>query len=160
MAEILQGKKFKCAFCGGSGIQPRFLHSRCIACRGKGEVEFDGPAIQCPACQGKGTAPGSLTLSCIRCAGLGVMEKRSAGKDAADIIGKRLGEITKRLEWTRQETEKKTKEVEKRLKPIKPFIKELKKETLKYSKLTSGQAQWLKELGNKIKKGWQSLWED
>jgi len=112
-------------------------------------VEFNGPAIKCPSCQGKGTASGLLTLSCIRCAGIGVIEKDVEDKDAADIIGGRLGEITKRLRWTRKKTEKRIREVEKRFKPINPFIKELKKEI-----------QWFEKLGNKIKRGWKSLWED
>ena len=76
-----------------------------------------------------------------------MIEKRET-EDAAGIIGERLGEITKRLQWTKKEAEKKTKEVEKRLKPIKPFIKEVKKETA-----------WLEKLGNEIKKAWGSLWE-
>lgn len=145
MAEILQGRKFKCAFCGGTGVQPRSLKSRCLACRGKGEVEFRGPAITCPSCKGKGKSPGALRLTCIRCKGAGVVEKG----EAADVLGERLGEIVKRLLWTRKETEKKTKEVEKRLKPIKPFIKEVQKETL-----------WLEKLGNNLKKAWESLWKD
>jgi DnaJ-class molecular chaperone len=117
MADILQGKKFKCAFCKGTGVQLRSLKSRCLACRGKGEVEFENP-IKCPSCQGIGkTSPSSL-LSCIHCQGVGVIEKsEKAG--------------------------------EKRLKPIKPFVKEIKKETA-----------WLEKLGNKIKNGWQSLWQD
>ena len=94
------------------------------------------------------TSPSSL-LSCIHCRGVGVIEKSEKAGEVADIIGERLGEITKRLGWTRKEAEKKTKEIEKRLKPIKPFVKEIKKET-----------QWIETLGNKIKKGWQSLWED
>lgn len=145
MVEILQGRKFKCAFCGGTGVQPRSLKSRCLACRGKGEVEFKGTAITCPSCKGKGKSPGALGLACIRCKGAGVCEK----EEAADVLGERLGEIVKRLSWTRKETEKKTKEVEKRLKSIRPFVKEVEKESL-----------WLNKLGNKIKKGWQSLWED
>lgn len=59
-----------------------------------------------------------MELACIRCKGVGIVEKR----EAVDVLGERLGEITKRLSWTRKETEKKTKEVEKRLKSIKPFI--------------------------------------
>lgn len=144
MAEILQGKKFKCAFCGGTGIQPRSLKSRCFPCRGKGEVEFEDSAITCPLCKGKGRSPGALGLACIRCKGVGVIKKR----EAVDVLGEHLGEITKRLQWARKETEKKTKKIEKRLKPIKPFIKEVEKETL-----------WLEKLGNKIKEEWKSLWE-
>lgn len=163
--KIFQGPAsgWKCAFCKGSGIQPRSLRSRCIACRGKGKVEFANP-IKCPSCQGMGrTSPSSL-LSCVRCRGVGVIEKNEKGGDTTDIIRERFGEITKRLRWTRGETEKKTKEVEKRLKPIRSFIKEVSaiggKESLKRGKLTSGQILWLNKLINKIKKGWQSLWED
>ncbi len=148
MTEILSGTKFKCAFCGGTGIQPRSLSSKCLSCRGKGEVEFDNPVVKCPSCQGKGTASGSQTLSCIHCRGVGVVEKNEGGGEVADIIGERLGEITKRLGWMRKETEKKTKEIEQRLQPVKPFIKEVKKETV-----------WFENLGNKIKKGWESLWK-
>ncbi|MBI2633281.1 MAG: hypothetical protein HYW78_02720 [Parcubacteria group bacterium] len=139
-------KKIKCAFCGGSGIQPRSLRSRCIACRGKGEAEFDGPAIQCSSCKGNGRAVNSSMLSCIRCSGLGVTEKIPESKDAAVIITERLGEIAKRLRWARKEAEKKTKKVEERLKSVKSFIKEIKK------------AQWFENLTNKIKKDWKFPW--
>lgn len=144
----MSGTKFKCAFCGGTGIQPRSLKSRCFACRGKGEVEFKGPAITCPSCKGTGIVSNSSTLSCLNCKGVGVIEKAKSEGGSQDIIGERLGEITERLRWVRKETEKKAKEIEKRLKPIKPFIKEVNKETV-----------WFENLGNKIKKGWKSLWE-
>ena len=146
MTEILSGTKFKCAFCRGTGIQPRSLHSRCLACRGEGEVEFGGPVIACPTCQGSGRVSHSSRLSCIRCRGVGVVEKNEEGGEVADIIGERLGEITKRLGWTRKEAEKKTKEIEQRLQPVKPFIKEVKKETI-----------WLQNLRNNLKKAWGSL---
>lgn len=71
-----------------------------------------------------------------------------AGKDTAGIFRERLGEITKKLKQARKKTKKKAKEIKERLKPVKPFIKEVKKETL-----------WFENLGNKIKKGWKSLWE-
>lgn len=141
MAEILSGTKFQCAFCGGTGVQPRSLKSRCFSCRGKGEVEFDGPVITCPSCKRKGRSPGSAILSCIQCQGVGVIEKAKVGADGSEALAERLGEITKRLRWTRKETEKKTGEIEKRLKPIRPFIKEVEKESL-----------WLKKLENKVKK--------
>lgn len=147
--EILKDKKFTCALCGGAGIQPGSLKSRCIACRGKGEVKFESPVIQCFACRGKGRASPSLMLSCIHCRGVGVMEKSERGGDVAEVIGERLGEITKRLQWARKETEKKTQEIERRFKPIRPFMKEVGKESL-----------WLNKLGNNIKRGWQSLWEN
>ena len=158
LKNIEKSGKIKCAFCRGTGIQPRSLSSKCLACRGKGEVNLEGPAIQCPSCKGTGRASNSSMLSCLHCKGVGVVEKAKSEGDSGNIIGKRLGEITKRLRWVRKETEKKTKEIEKRLKPIKPFIKEVsarggfalggKKETL-----------WLEKLGNKIKEGWESFWK-
>ena len=123
MAEILEDKKFKCAFCSGTGIQPRSLKSRCFACRGKGTVEFEGPATTCPSCKGKGRSPGALGLACIRCKGVGVVVKAKSEGGSGYIIGERLGEITKRLRWVRQETEKKEKEIEKKFKPINPFVR-------------------------------------
>lgn len=144
MTEIIQSKKFKCAFCGGSGKQPHSAFSRCSACRGKGEVEFKAPVAECPSCKGKGRAPGSAILSCICCRGAGVIEKdKKAGGDTAGIIKERLGEITKKLKRTRKETEKKAKEIKKRLEPVKPFIKKIGKE-----------ASWL----NLIKEEWKSIW--
>lgn len=142
---MLQGKKIKCAFCGGTGVQPRSLKSRCISCRGKGEVEFKSPAITCPSCKGKGRSLGALGLACIRCKGVGAVEK----EEAIDMLGARLGEIGRRLSWTRKETENKTKEIEKRLKPIRPFVREAKKETA-----------WLEKLGDNLKTIWRSLWEE
>jgi RecJ-like exonuclease len=141
MAEILSSTKFKCAFCGGTGIQPRSFKSRCLTCRGKGEIEFEGPAVQCSSCKGTGKTSNSFTLSCLSCKGAGAIEKVKSKSDVGDIVGERLGEITKRLQWMRKETEKKTEEIEQKLEPIKPLIKELKKETV-----------WLEKLKNKAKK--------
>lgn len=84
MTEILSGTKFKCAFCKGTGIQPRSLYSKCIACRGRGEVTLKGPAIQCPSCKGTGKASNSSTLSCLRCKGIGVIEKAKIEKGLVD----------------------------------------------------------------------------
>lgn len=154
MSDMLSGKKFRCAFCGGTGVQPRSLQSRCFACRGKGEVELTGPAIQCPSCKGTGRASNSSVLSCLHCKGIGVVEKVEIEKGQANIIGERLGEITKRLRWARKETEKKEKEIEERLKPVKPFIKEVS------AKGGKKEGLCLKKLGNKVKKAWESLWKD
>lgn len=138
------GKKFKCAFCGGSGRQPHSTFSRCVACRGKGEVEFKGPVAECPSCKGKGRAPCSAILSCIRCRGVGAIEKdEKSGENTANIIKERLEEITEKLKQTRKRTKKKTKEIKKRLEPVRPFIKKIKKE-----------ASWL----NLIKEEWKSIW--
>lgn len=147
MTEILQEKKFTCAFCGGTGVEPRSLKSICRACRGKKEVEFTGPAIACSICKGKGRSSIGIGLRCIPCKGVGVVEKSAGDGNVIKVIGERLGEITKRLQGVKKETEKKTKEIEKRLEPVKPFIKEVKKETI-----------WLQNLGNNLKKAWGSLW--
>jgi DnaJ-class molecular chaperone len=179
--EILKGKKFKCAFCGGTGIQPLSLKGRCAACKGARSVEFEGLTIRCPYCEGRGKAYRSSALSCLICSGLGAIQikepyeicpkckgnareigtmlycgrchgrgiiEKGCEQEPAKVVEERLEEITKKLKKVRKETEKKTKEIEKRLKPVKPFIKEVEKESL-----------WLKKLGNKIKKGWKSLWE-
>jgi len=144
MEKLLQDKKFKCAFCGGSGKQPHSAFSRCSACRGKGEVEFKRSVVECPFCKGKGKALGSAILSCIRCRGMGVIEKdKKAGEDMTSVFGERLEEITKKLKQTRKETEKKAKKIKKKLEPVKPFIKKVKKE-----------ASWL----NLIKEEWKSIW--
>lgn len=71
-----------------------------------------------------------------------VEKDKKADEDVADSIGERLGEITKRLQWVRKETEKK-------IEPIKPFTKEVKEKSV-----------WLKKLGNEIKKAWESLWRE
>lgn len=148
MAEILQ-----CAFCGGTGVQPRSLASKCIACRGKGEVKLKDPVIQCPACKGSGRAANSSALSCLHCKGVGVVEKTEIEKGSADIIQERLGEITKRLDWVQKEAAEKETEIEKKLKPIEPFAKEVKRKVKK-------EVVWIKELGDKLKKAWESLWKD
>ncbi len=134
MTKIIKRKKIKCAFCKGTGVQPRYLKSRC----------FNVLAITCPSCKGKGRSPGELGLACIRCKGVGVLEKG----EAVDVLVEHLGEITKHLSWMRKEAEKKTKEIEKQLKPVEPFIKEVKKETV-----------WFQNLENKIKEGWKFLWK-
>ena len=145
MTEILQ-KKFTCALCGGRGIQPRFLASRCLACRGYGEVKFENPAIACHSCKGKGRSPGALELACMRCKGVGVVEAEK--EETANALAGPLGEITKRLQEIKKETENKTKEIRKRLMPIKPFIQEIKKETV-----------WFKKLGNNLEETWESFWQ-
>lgn len=140
-----KSNNLKCAFCGGSGRQPHSTFSRCVACRGKGEVKFKEPVVKCPSCRGKGRASGSAILSCIHCRGVGVIEKyQKAGEGTASVLGKRLEEITKKLKQTREKTEKKAEEIKKRLEPIKPFIKKVRKEV-----------SWL----NLIKEEWKSIWK-
>ena len=76
-------KKIECAFCHGSGIQPRTVASRCSACGGKGKLVFNNPIISCPSCQGKGTAGTSL-LACINCRGIGVVEQEESIREVEE----------------------------------------------------------------------------
>lgn len=153
MTEVLKGQKFKCALCNGSGIQPRSFTSRCLACRGKGMVEFDEPAIQCPSCKGKGRVPPSFLLSCIQCRGVGVIKTKEREQDEISAMKGRLDEITDRLGWVKKEIKEKRHDIEKKVKLSKPVAKEIKKEVKE-------EVLWLKKLGSDIKKTWESLWED
>ena len=101
MAEILSGTKFKCAFCNGTGIQPRSLRSRCFACRGKGEVEFEKPVMNAQFVKDLAGSriPQDFLVSVVEAwAWLKKIRRRARvprqGR-VADIIGERLEEITK-----------------------------------------------------------------
>lgn len=88
-------KKIECAFCHGSGIQPRTVASRCSACGGKGKLVFNNPIISCPSCQGKGTAGTSL-LACINCRGIGVVEQEESIREVEEEpLKEPLKKITK-----------------------------------------------------------------
>lgn len=145
---MLSGKKFKCAFCKGTGIYPGSRVGKCASCRGKGEVKVKSPVIQCPVCKGRGKSLNSPILSCLQCKGIGVIEGAKNKSGLANMMGERMGEIVKRLKWVRKEIENKEAEIKNKLKPAQPYVKKIKKETL-----------WLKTLVNKIKKMWKSLWK-
>lgn len=101
-----------CAFCVGTGLAPHSIKMICLACHGKGKVEFEHAAIACPACKGNGRASGFSMLSCTQCRGVGMVEevheekthdgkqhekkrKRDIIKDIFRKIGKRLSEAVK-----------------------------------------------------------------
>ena len=69
-----------CAYCRGSGIQPR-QNLTCSVCRGVGVVTVEADAVLCPPCGGTGVEPqvfGGSLLPCLTCAGKGVLSARRA----------------------------------------------------------------------------------
>lgn len=41
MGEVLEGDKFKCSLCAGTGILPRTKGAKCPVCKGAGIVSLD-----------------------------------------------------------------------------------------------------------------------
>ena len=71
--EVVQGRIFVCAFCGGTGVLPRSKGIQCPVCRGQGRVEVDPLAILCAYCRGRGEANPRTNITCIVCRGKGVV---------------------------------------------------------------------------------------
>lgn len=183
--EILKEKKFKCVFCGGTGIQPLSLNGRCTACKGAGSVEFEGPTIRCSYCEGRGKAYRSSVLSCLVCSGLGVIQIKKPYeicpkcKGNAREIGSALycgrcrgrgvlekdGEqgfveiIEKRLGEITKRLKKIGKETKEQTREIKKRVKPIKKELKPLVQEAKKESLWLRKLGNKIKKEWEFLWK-
>lgn len=179
--EILKDKKFKCAFCGGTGIQPLSLKGRCAACKGAGYAEFEGPTIRCPYCEGRGKAYRSSALSCLICSGLGVIpvkepyeicpKCKGSAKEIGSVLycgrcrgrgiiekgrGQEASEIiAERLGEITKKLRGVRKETEKKTKEIEKRLKPAKPLIKEVGK----ESLWLKKLGNKIKEEWKSLWE-
>ena len=68
--ELLYGKEYECAFCGGEGQFPN--ESQCPVCRGSGQVVADPPVVRCAFCHGRGQVPPRSALTCCVCRGSGV----------------------------------------------------------------------------------------
>jgi DnaJ-class molecular chaperone len=61
-----------CAYCGGSGVDPKYGHgSRCPVCGASGKIMVTPPVITCLRCFGSGREGGDL--SCLACRGTGVV---------------------------------------------------------------------------------------
>jgi len=73
MGKILEGDKFKCALCGGSGILPRTKDIKCSVCRGSGIVSLTGPVTVCVYCKGRGEYPARSNITCSVCGGKGLV---------------------------------------------------------------------------------------
>jgi len=73
MGKIIEGDKFKCALCGGSGILPRTKDIKCSVCRGSGIVSLTGPVTVCVYCKGRGEYPARSNITCPVCGGKGLV---------------------------------------------------------------------------------------
>ena len=68
-----------CAYCGGSGVNPKYGHaSRCPVCGASGKVMVTPPVVTCLRCLGSGREGANLT--CLACRGTGAVSVR---KEAA-----------------------------------------------------------------------------
>ena len=68
-----------CAYCRGSGVNPKYGHaSRCPVCGASGKVKVTPPVVTCLRCLGSGREGGNLT--CLACRGTGAVSVR---KEAA-----------------------------------------------------------------------------
>ena len=61
-----------CAYCGGSGVDPKFgAGSKCPVCGGAAKVKVTPPVVTCLKCRGTGREGGKLT--CLACRGTGAV---------------------------------------------------------------------------------------
>jgi len=64
-----------CAYCRGSGVDPKYGNSsKCHVCGAAGTVKVSPPVVTCLKCYGSGRESGDL--SCLACKGIGVVSVR------------------------------------------------------------------------------------
>lgn len=73
IGEILQGNRFKCSLCVGTGVLPGTKGTKCPVCKGGGSISLTGPAMVCAYCKGRGDYPPRTNLTCTVCKGTGVV---------------------------------------------------------------------------------------
>ena len=73
ISQILEGDKFKCSLCVGTGVLPRTKGTKCPVCKGGGSVSLTGPAVVCAYCRGRGDYPSRTNLTCTVCGGKGLV---------------------------------------------------------------------------------------
>ena len=76
-------KIIKCAFCGGTGMDPYDLlspSSYCLVCDGTGLVSVQEPVLECLFCAGSGKNPLGSRVPCIVCGGKGNVTCESTTK--------------------------------------------------------------------------------
>ena len=177
-----KNNNLKCAFCRGKGIHPNSERLSCVVCQGRGKVEISQPYAKCEECRGSGRKLGT-NLYCLSCRGKSFVNEKAFLKstkptnncqDWKKELKEKENSTKKENNNTKRKPDKlkkpensknKTKEIKERLKPVKPFIKEV--STRGGSPATGGRGAfggkketlWFKNLGNKIKKRWKSLWE-
>ena len=70
--DTLEGDRFPCAFCKGSGEAPR-TSAGCPVCAGHGSVSVAAPAVRCVYCRGEGEVPIRSGITCTVCRGKGAV---------------------------------------------------------------------------------------
>ena len=73
IGEVLQGNRFKCSLCVGTGVLPGTKGTKCPVCKGGGSVSLTGPAVVCAYCKGRGDYPPRTNLTCTVCGGKGLV---------------------------------------------------------------------------------------
>lgn len=75
-----------CAYCRGSGVDPKYGNSsRCSVCGATGKVTVTPPVVSCLKCSGSGREGGDLT--CLACRGTGVVAVRKEAATCAKCLG-------------------------------------------------------------------------
>ena len=72
-AEILEGTRFKCSLCAGTGVLPGTKGTKCTVCKGGCSVSLTGPVMVCAYCRGRGDYPPRTSLTCTVCGGKGLV---------------------------------------------------------------------------------------
>ncbi|MDI6815138.1 MAG: hypothetical protein QMC90_03575 [Dehalococcoidales bacterium] len=71
VGKIIREDHYKCGFCRGTGEEPAGF--TCPACKGKGEIPLNPPAVICAYCRGTGKQKPRSDLTCLACKGKGVV---------------------------------------------------------------------------------------
>lgn len=71
VGKIIRDEFYNCGFCSGTGQRP--LGSTCPACKGRGQISINPPAIRCAFCKGRGEAQPRSMITCLTCKGKGVV---------------------------------------------------------------------------------------
>jgi len=71
VGKIIREPFHKCGFCSGTGQRP--LGSTCPACKGRGEIAINPPAVRCAFCRGRGEAQPRSMITCLACKDKGIV---------------------------------------------------------------------------------------
>ncbi|MFH2032143.1 MAG: hypothetical protein ABIJ40_16230 [Bacteroidota bacterium] len=88
IGEILEGDKFSCSLCSGTGILPRTKGIKCPVCKGACVVSLTGPVIVCVYCKGRGDYPSRTNITCTVCAGKGLVSVTTPIESCSHCGGK------------------------------------------------------------------------
>lgn len=73
IGQILEGDRFRCSFCTGTGILHGNKGMKCPVCKGSGTVSLTGPVMVCVYCKGRGEYPSRSNITCTVCGGKGLV---------------------------------------------------------------------------------------